>query len=112
MSKKVKMIALLKVTPGMTRDEFIKRWVDEHAPFTLKFPNLKGYFINIPIEDYQQIEGALPYDGTAELFWDSIEDAKADFASAASAAAEADADKFSFVREHIFVEEFVAKPRS
>ena len=112
MSKKVKMIALLKVTPGMTRDEFIKRWVDEHAPFTLKFPNLKGYLINIPIEEYQQIDGPLPYDGTAELFWDSIEDAKADFASAASAAAGADADEFSFVREHIFVEEFVAKPRS
>jgi len=112
MSKKVKMIALLRVNPGMTRDEFIKRWVDEHAPFTLKFPNLKGYLINIPIEEYQQIEGQLPYDGTAELFWDSLEDAKADFATAASAAAGADADEFSFVREHIFVEEFVAKPRS
>ena len=112
MSRKVKMIALLKVTPGMTRDEFIKRWVDDHAPFTLKFPNLKGYLINIPIEEFQQIQGPLPYDGTAELFWDSIEDAKADFASAAAAAAGADADEFSFVREHIFVEEFVAKPRT
>jgi uncharacterized protein (TIGR02118 family) len=112
MSRKVKMIALLKVTPGMTRDEFIKRWVDDHAPFTLQFPNLKGYLINIPIEEFQQIEGPLPYDGTAELFWDSIEDAKADFASAAAAAAGADADEFSYVREHVFVEEFVAKPRS
>jgi len=112
MSRKVKMIALLRVTPGMTRDEFIKRWVDDHAPFTLKFPNLKGYLINIPIEEFQQIQGPLPYDGTAELFWDSIEDAKADFASAAAAAAGADADEFSFVREHIFVEEFVAKPRT
>lgn len=106
------MIALLRVTPGMTRDQFIKRWVDDHAPFTLKFPNLKGYLINIPIEEFQQIQGPLPYDGTAELFWDSLEDAKADFASAAAADAGADADEFSFVREHIFVEEFVAKPRT
>ena len=38
-----KMIALLKVKPGMTREQFIDRWVNKHAPFTCKFPNLKGY---------------------------------------------------------------------
>jgi uncharacterized protein (TIGR02118 family) len=110
MSKKVKMIALLKIKPGMTRDQFIQRWVHEHAAFTCKFPNLKGYLINIPIEEYQQLD-PLPYDGTAELFWDSIEDAKSDFATTESDAAGADADEFSIVREHIFVEEFVAMPR-
>ena len=112
MSKKVKMIALIKIKPGMSRDQFKRRCVDEHALFTCKFPNLKGYLINIPIEEYQQIEGNLPYDGTAELFWDSIEEAKADFASAESRAAGVDADEFTIIRDHIFVEEFVAKPRS
>jgi uncharacterized protein (TIGR02118 family) len=111
MSQKVKMIALLKIKPGMSREQFKKRWVDEHAQFTCKFPNLKGYLINIPIEEYQQIEGKLPYDGTAELFWDSVEDAKSDFATPESAAAGIDADEFSVVREHIFVEEFVAMAR-
>ena len=111
MSKKVKMIALIKIKPGMTRDQFKKRWVNEHALFTCKCPNLKGYLINIPIEEYQQIQGKLPYDGTAELFWDSLEDAKTDFVSSESAAAGADADEFTIVREHIFVEEFVAMAR-
>jgi len=111
MSKKVKMVALIRVKAGMNRDQFKKRWVDEHALFTCKFPNLKGYLINIPIEEYQQIQGKLPYDGTAELFWDSIEDAKADFASAESTAAGVDADEFTIIREHIFVEEFAAMAR-
>lgn len=105
------MIALLKSNPGMTREQFKKRWVDEHAQFTLKFPNLKGYLINIAIDEYQQIEGELPYNGTAELFWDSLEDMKADFASQESAVAGADADEFTIIRDHIFVEEFVAKAR-
>ena len=108
---KVKMVALLKIKPGMTREEFKKRWVDQHAPMVAIWPNLKGYLINIPIEEYQQIEGKLPYDGTAELFWDSVEDAKADFANPLAAAAGLDADEFSVVRDHIFVEEFVAMPR-
>ena len=42
MSQPVKLIALLKAKPGMTQAEFEKRWVEGHAPFTLKFKNLKG----------------------------------------------------------------------
>ena len=64
MSKPVKLIALLKAKPGMTREEFAKRWIEGHAPLTLKFENLKGYRINVAIEEYQELEGELPYDGT------------------------------------------------
>ncbi len=74
MSQPVKLIALLKAKPGLSREQFEKRWVEGHAPLTLKFKNLRGYRINIAIEEYQEIEGELPYDGTAELWWDSLED--------------------------------------
>src|SRR5690606_12381013 len=43
----VKLIALLKAKPVMSREEFGRRWIDGHAPLTLRFPNLKGYRINI-----------------------------------------------------------------
>jgi uncharacterized protein (TIGR02118 family) len=109
MSQPVKLIALLKAEPGMSRAEFEKRWVEDHAPLVLKFKNLKGYRINVAIDEYQEIEGELPYDGTAELWWDSLEELQEDFASAEGQAAGADADSFTVVRTHIYTREHILK---
>jgi len=108
MSEPVKLISLLKAKPGMSREEFRKRWVEEHAPFTLRFKNLKGYRMNIPIEEYQEIEGELPYDATAELWWDSLEDMKEDFNSAEGSAGLEDALSF-MTFTHIYTKEYVMK---
>jgi uncharacterized protein (TIGR02118 family) len=108
-SQPVKLIALLKAQPGMSRAEFRERWVDGHAPFTLKFKNLKGYRINVAIDEYQEIEGELPYDGTAELWWDSLEEMQEDFASPEAQVAGADADTFSIIRTHIYTREHILK---
>jgi uncharacterized protein (TIGR02118 family) len=109
MSTPVKLIALLKAKPGMSRAEFTKRWVEGHCPLTLKFKNLKGYRVNIAIDEYQEIEGELPYDGTAEMWWDSLEEMQADFASPEAEVAVADADKFTVVRTHIYTREYILK---
>jgi uncharacterized protein (TIGR02118 family) len=109
MSQPVKVIALLKARPGMTREEFARRWLDDHAPLTLRFPNLKGYRINIPLEEYQEIEGELPYDGTAELWWDSLEEMKGDYASSEAEVTVADAESFTSVLTHIYVREHVMR---
>jgi uncharacterized protein (TIGR02118 family) len=109
MSDPVKLIALLKARPGLSREDFARRWVEGHAPLTLRFKNLKGYRINVAIEDYQEIEGELPYDGTAELWWDSLEQMQEDFASEEAATAVADADTFTVVRTHIYTREVVLR---
>jgi uncharacterized protein (TIGR02118 family) len=109
MSQPVKLIALLKAKPGMGRAAFEKRWVEQHAPMVLKFKHLKGYRINVAIDEYQELTGELPYDGTAELWWDSLEDMHADFASPEGKAAGADADTFSVVRTHICMREHIVK---
>jgi uncharacterized protein (TIGR02118 family) len=109
MAKPVKLIALLKANPDLSRDEFAQRWVEGHAPLTLRFKNLKGYRINVRIDEYQELEGELPYDGTAELWWNSLEEMQEDFASEEAAAAVADADTFTVVRTHIVTEEFVLR---
>ena len=109
MKQPVKLIALLKARPGLSRSEFEKRWVDGHTPLTLKFKNLKGYRVNVAIEEYQETEGALPYDGTAELWWDSLEEMQADFASPEAQGAVADADTFTVVRTHIYTHEHIIK---
>jgi uncharacterized protein (TIGR02118 family) len=105
----VKLIALLKAKPGMTREEFAQRWIDGHAPLTLKFKNLRGYRINVAIDEYQEIEGVLPFDGTAELWWDSLEEMQEDFDSPEAATAVADADTFTVVRTHIYTREYVLR---
>jgi uncharacterized protein (TIGR02118 family) len=107
--KPVKLIALLKAKPGITREEFAQRWVATHAPLTLRFKNLKGYRINVAIEEYQELEGELPYDGTAELWWDSLEEMQEDFASDEAVTAVTDADTFTVVRTHIYTEEFILR---
>ena len=107
MSGQVKVIAFLKAKPGMSRVDFEKRWVEDHVPLNLKFKNMKGYRINIAREDYQDIEGELPYDGTAELWWDSIEEMEEDFASPEGQLAGADADEFTILRMHLYTREHV-----
>ena len=51
----------------------------------------------------------MPYDGTAELWWNSIEEMKEDFASSEAETAVADADKFTVVRTHIYTKEYILK---
>lgn len=109
MSKPVKLIALLKAKPGLSREEFVRRWVEGHAPLALRFENLAGYRINVAIDEYQELEGELPFDGTAELWWNSLEEMQEDFASEEARVAVADADTFTVVRTHIYTEEFVLK---
>jgi uncharacterized protein (TIGR02118 family) len=109
MSQQVKLIALLKARPGMTSEEFADRWLNSHSAFTLRFANLKGYRINIPLEEYQEIEGELPYDGTAELWWDSLEEMQADFASPEAEAAVEDVKTFTSVLTHIYTREHVLR---
>ena len=109
MSQPVKLFALLKANPGMSRADFEKRWVDEHAPLALKFKNLKGYRINIAIEEYQEIEGDLPYDGIAELWWDSLEDLLEDLESPEGKASGADSDNFTTAKMHLYTREHIIK---
>jgi uncharacterized protein (TIGR02118 family) len=109
----IKLIALLKRKPGMDREQFTRRWLDEHIKLSSKMPGLRGYFINIAIDHQPEGDGIEPiYDGTAELWWDSVEAMEAAFASEEGKIAGIDADKFAEVRIHIYTEEHVVVPRT
>ncbi len=108
MSQSIKLISLLKAKPGVSREEFKRHWLEDHAPLTLRFRNLKGYRINIAADEYQEIEGELPYDGTAELWWDTLEEMKEDFSSTAADDALADCRTF-MVNTHIYTKEYIIK---
>ena len=107
----VKLIALLKRKPGIRKEEFAQRWLNEHIKLSTRMPGVRGYRINIAT-GYQP-EGAgveSIYDGTAEMWWDSIEAMEAAFASEEGKIAGADADEFADVRIHIYTEEHVIVP--
>lgn len=105
----VKLIALLKRKPGMTMEEFKVRWVDEHTKLSSKMPRLRGYYCNVATP--QQPDGAEPvYDGTAELWWDSMEDMEADFKSEEGIIGGNDADSFLTVRTHLYTTEYTIVP--
>ncbi len=108
----VKLIALLKRKPGMTRQQFADRWINEHLTLSTKMPGVRGYLVNIAIDHQPDGDGVEPiYDGTAELWWDSVEAMEAAFASEEGRIAGEDADQFAQVRIHIYTEEHVAIPR-
>ena len=107
MSQPVKLIALLKAASGMSREEFRRRWIEGHARFALRFPNLKGYRINVAIGEYQATEGELAYDGTAELWWESLEDMRAAFDSPEAEAAVADVNAFIAIQDLIVTRETI-----
>lgn len=107
----VKLIALLKRKPGMSKEEFAQRWLKEHIKLSTKIPGVRGYRINIATDRQPEGTGVEPiYDGTAEMWWDSIEAMEAAFATDEGKAAGADADQFADVRIHIYTEENVIMP--
>jgi uncharacterized protein (TIGR02118 family) len=100
----IKLIALLKRKPGISREQFKRRWLDEHTRLSTKIPGILGYRINIATE--RQPGGVEPpYDGTAEMWWESIDAMEAAFTTPAGLAAGKDADEFCEIRLHIYTKE-------
>jgi uncharacterized protein (TIGR02118 family) len=102
----VKLIAFLKRKPGMSREDFVQRWVNEHTQLSSQLPGLLEYRINTALQHQPGGDGLEPlYDGTAELWWESIEAMEASFASEIGKRAGADADEFCEVRLHLYTQE-------
>ena len=107
----IKVIALLKRKPGISKEDFAQRWLYEHTKLSSKLPGLRGYRINIATPYQPSGTDIEPiYDGTAELWWDSFEEMDASFASEIGVIAGADADEFAEVRIHVYTEEHFVIP--
>ena len=104
----VKLVAFLKRRPGISKEEFARRWVHEHTKLSRQLPGLRGYRINIATPRQPEGSGAEPiYDGTAEMWWESVEAMEAAFATDIGRRAGADADEFAAVRLHLYTTEHV-----
>jgi uncharacterized protein (TIGR02118 family) len=64
----LKIVALVEKRADMAWDDFLEYWDEEHVKVISKVPNLKRYTIAPAIKP----EDA-PYDGVAELYFESTE---------------------------------------
>jgi uncharacterized protein (TIGR02118 family) len=104
----IKLIALLKRKAGISREEFNRRWLNDHTRLSTKIPGVLGYRINLATARQPGGVGVEPpYDGTAEMWWESIDDMEAAFNTAIGVAAGNDADEFCEVRLHIYTDEHI-----
>jgi uncharacterized protein (TIGR02118 family) len=107
----VKLISFNKRKPGISRDEFNRRWTHEHAALASRLSGLKGYRLNVTSRPTSAGDPSEPlYDGVAELWWDRVEAMEAAFADEIGQMAIADGDEFFEARLTICVEEHVIIP--
>jgi uncharacterized protein (TIGR02118 family) len=97
----IKLISLMKRKEGMTREEFAKWAVEDHAPIGKRMPGIRQYRINILRADQPETE----FDGVFELWFDSIEALDAALGSDVGTEAREDAIAHASKRIHLRTEE-------
>jgi uncharacterized protein (TIGR02118 family) len=79
----IKLVFCLRRRPELTLEEFQHYWRENHAPLVRKHAELLRIkrYVQVHTQDHplneamrQTRPGPPPYDGVAELWWDSIED--------------------------------------
>ena len=69
----IKSISLLTRKDGMTHDQFMKHWVEIHAPLALAVPGLRRYVQSHIVEERTRPDipaTSVDIDGIAELWYD------------------------------------------
>ena len=74
----IKRISLVRRREGMTPEEFTAHWMGPHAEIAKQLPGLRGLRFGI-VQSWTPPEEA--WDGIGEIWFDSIDDALAAFAS-------------------------------
>ena len=72
----IKSISLLTRKTGMTHDQFVRHWVDVHAPLALAVPGLRRYVQSHIVEERTRPDiptTDVDVDGIAELWYDDRE---------------------------------------
>jgi uncharacterized protein (TIGR02118 family) len=66
----IKIVAVVGKKPEQTREEFLHHWNVEHPRFVAALPGIVTYRQNPAIEHRTE----WPYDGMAELYFESVKD--------------------------------------
>ena len=97
----VKIIALIKRKPEMSREEFLRYWQGTHASYIRALPGIKRYQQN-HVRDHGL---HWLWDGAAEVWFDSVADVAKAFEGPAADAMRQDEANFIEEMEWILVDE-------
>ena len=84
-----KLVNLLVRNEGLSHEEFVDYWLDEHAPLAQSLPGVRKYATSIPADPEQAA-----YDGIAELYLEPDTSVGDVFASEAGERIQADTENF------------------
>lgn len=101
----IKMVALVNKKKDMDKEDFVRYWLDIHAPLEKKWPGLKRYVISTTVKVLGG-EG-LEYDGVAELWFEDEDALNVALASKERAVSREDFLKFVDNAKVIITEEHV-----
>ena len=71
----VKIVAIITRLDGMDRHTFLRYWQQEHPPYVRRLAGLRRYVQSPALDGSKE----WPYDGIAELWFDSVRDVAAAF---------------------------------
>jgi uncharacterized protein (TIGR02118 family) len=109
----IKSISLLTRKAGMTHAQFVKHWVEVHAPLALAVPGLRRYVQSHIVDERTRPDiptTDVDIDGIAELWYDDRESMARAMASPESKALHADGALFIGRIKSFTVEERVVVP--
>jgi uncharacterized protein (TIGR02118 family) len=86
----VRIVAVLRKKDGMSYEEFLEHWRDRHPEFVNRLPGLRRYVQSSPLDQRR----TWPFDGVAELWFDTVRDVAAAFDSPASGPMREDETRF------------------
>jgi uncharacterized protein (TIGR02118 family) len=69
----IKSMGLAKRKDGMTVEEFHRYWRDVHGPIVARTPGLRRYIQCHTLPELYEGDTPPPFDGVAELYYDSVE---------------------------------------
>jgi uncharacterized protein (TIGR02118 family) len=82
----IKVFAMLRRRPDVSREEFHRWWIEEHVPYAKALPGLRKYRVCL-VTGSTTHDGHEPWDGIAELWFDSRAALEAAWASEVGQAA-------------------------
>jgi uncharacterized protein (TIGR02118 family) len=93
----IKSVTLLTRKPGLTHEQFMRHWVEIHAPLALKVPGIRRYVQTHLLEERTRPDipsSETEIDGIAELWYDDRESMRKALASPEGKALYADGALF------------------
>ena len=94
-----KIVVVLYRKEGMSRQEFRTYWRDVHGAIGARMPGLRRY-----VQNHALADGA-PFDGIAEMWFDSPADMQTAFTSEAAQDAARDVPNFLSEQQVVMIEE-------